>query len=330
MDVQGAGEGRARVALVLGATGGLGGAVARALLAAGWQVRALTRDAQRARQQRPDLAAIEWRSGDATRAEDVIAAAQGARLILHGVNPPRYQRWRELAIPMLANSIRAAGRSGARLIFPGNVYNYGPDAWPLVDESAPQHPPSDKGAVRVAMEQMLREGATAGARALVVRAGDFFGGYAPSSWFASAIVKPGQAVRSVRFPGTGQAGHAWAYLPDLAQAIVQLGEREGSLPDFDTFHFGGHWTKRGIEMAEAIGRAAGRPGIAVRHLPWGPLRLGAPFSGFAREILEMRYLWEVGIRLDNRKLVSTLGAEPHTPMDAAVRQSLRDLGCVKE
>lgn len=39
---------------------------------------------------------------------EVIAAAEGARILFHGANPPGYRRWRELAIPMLANSIAAA------------------------------------------------------------------------------------------------------------------------------------------------------------------------------------------------------------------------------
>ena len=39
---------------------------------------------------------------------------------------------------MLRNAIAAARLSGARLIFPGNVYNYGADAWPVVGETSPQ------------------------------------------------------------------------------------------------------------------------------------------------------------------------------------------------
>jgi hypothetical protein len=34
------------------------------------------------------------------------------------------------------------------------------------------------------------------------------------------------------------------------------------------------------------------------------------------------------LRLDNRKLVSLIGSEPHTPLDEAVRESLEALGCV--
>ena len=40
--------------------------------------------------------------------------------------------------------------------------------------------------------------------------------------------------------------------------------------------------------------------------------LGAPFVTFMREALEMRYLWQKPLRLDNSKLVSLIGPEPHT------------------
>src|SRR3546814_5932053 len=86
----------------------------------------------------------------------VLAASQGTQLLMHAVSPPQYRNWRKWAIPMLANAIDAAAQAGARLILPGNVYNYGPDAGALVREDSPQHPVTRKGAIRVEMEGMLR------------------------------------------------------------------------------------------------------------------------------------------------------------------------------
>jgi hypothetical protein len=54
-------------------------------------------------------------------------------------------------------------------------------------------------------------------KVLIVRAGDFFGpGASGNSWFAQGLVKPGRPFRSVTYPGKRDAGHARAYLPDLA------------------------------------------------------------------------------------------------------------------
>jgi nucleoside-diphosphate-sugar epimerase len=316
-------------ALVIGATGGVGGAVARALLAHGWRVRALQRDPAAAKQTRAGLGQIEWVEGDAMREGDVIAAAQGASIIFHGANPPGYKNWRSLAIPMLANSIAAARMSGARLIFPGNVYNFGTDAFPLISETSPQHPATRKGAIRVEMEAMLTQAAQSDVRSLIVRAGDFFGAKAPSSWFQNVLVKLGKPVRSVTYPGARDAGHSWAYLPDLGETIARLADIEDRLPAFDVLHFGGHWLEHGIEMAEAIGGAVGRP-LPIRAFPWPVIYLAAPFVPLFREIIEMRYLWRIPVRLDNTKLVKLLGEEPHTLLDEAVRDSLVALGCLDD
>jgi hypothetical protein len=42
----------------------------------------------------------------------------------------------------------------------------------------------------------------------------------------------------------------------------------------------------------------------------------------------MRYIWAEPLRMDNAKLVSTLGAESHTPIVKAVRRTLEDMGCL--
>lgn len=321
---------RPRTALVIGATGGIGGEVAHALIGRGWRVRGLCRQPGDAGRRAACVGPVEWIAGDAMNGADVTAAASGAEMIFHGANPPGYRNWRGLAIPMLQSSIAAARASGARLILPGNVYNYGPDAGTVIDERAPQHPLTRKGAVRVEMEQMLEAATRDGVRSLVVRAGDFFGPHQPSSWFKDAMVKPGRPLRSVTYPGEREVGHAWAYLPDLAETVARLAEIEASLPAFDCFHFGGHWLARGVEIAEAVRRVSGEPELPIRSFPWVLLFLGAPFVTFAREALEMRYLWRVPLRLDNAKLVSLIGPEPHTPLDEALRQTLTALGCVPE
>jgi nucleoside-diphosphate-sugar epimerase len=121
-------------------------------------------------------------------------------------------------------------------------------------------------------------------------------------------------------------GHAWAYLPDVAETAMQLIAREAELPPFGMFHFGGHWFDRGVGMAEAVRAAAGDPHLPIRRFPWWLIWLASPFVETFREMLEMTYLWRVPVRLDNRRLVAFLGAEPHTPTVEAVRATLQGMG----
>jgi nucleoside-diphosphate-sugar epimerase len=267
---------------------------------------------------------IEWLQGDAMNRDEVVAAANGASLIVHAVNPKGYRNWKGLALPMLDNSIAAAQASGARIVFPGTVYNYGPDAFPLLREDSPQHPRTRKGAIRVEMERRLRDAATV--QSLVVRAGDFFGPRPGQSWFNQGLVKPGREISRILYPGAPGVGHAWAYLPDIAETIAQLVERP--LERFATFHFAGHVDSDGTRMIESIRRVTGRPTLKLRTFPWSVLPLLAPFVTMLHEMREMRYLWRTELQLDNHKLVATLGREPHTDLDEAVRTTLRALGCL--
>lgn len=314
-------------ALVLGASGGIGGELARQLRDAGWDVRAMKRGAIAG--ERP-VGGIAWVRGDAMNRADVEAAARGRSVIVHAVNPPGYRRWSELVLPMLDNTIAAAVTEGATVVLPGTVYNFGPDAFPLLREDAPQHPLSRKGAIRVAMERRLLDFSRAG-RVLIVRAGDFFGGWARNSWFSQGLLRPGKAVHTIYNPSAAGVGHQWSYLPDVARTIVELLSHRAALDRFATYHMAGHWDADGTQMVRAIQRAIAQSTGArprIRAFPWWAVRLMSAINTTFREMQEMRYLWTEPIRMDNTRLLAILGREPHTPLDVAVDESLRGLGCL--
>lgn len=321
----------AATALILGITGGFGCEMARALRQHGWQVRAMHRKPKAAARTLGDMGFIDWVKGDAMNAGDVREAAEGAGLIVHAVNPPGYRNWAGTVVPMLDNTIAAARETGARILFPGTVYNFGPDAFPLIAEDAPQNPTTRKGRLRVEMEKRLKAASYEGVPVLILRAGDFFGGARPgNNWFAQGLVTPGKALRAITYPGPHRIGHHWAYLPDMAETAARLLMRGDELNPFEVFHFGGHWLEQGIEMADAIRYASRDPDLKVKRLPWFALTLLSPFVETFREMREMRYLWQTPVRLDNSKLTAFLGREPHTPLDMAVTASLAGLDCLPE
>lgn len=308
-------------ALILGITGSIGSAVAARLAARGWHIRALTR---RSAAGRPDFDfPVEWREGDALDPSSVIAAAAGTSVVFHGVNPPGYRRWREDGLPMLANTITAARAAHATVLFPANVYVFSPASPEKVDEATPRRPQTRKGKVRLEMEEMLEQATRdGGLRVIMVRAGDFFGPGVAGSWFSQALAKGGASLKAIQSLASPGAGHAWAYVPDLAETFARLVDRRAALPPLTLVHFAGHQDATGREMTDAVRRAIGRPGVPVRRFPWIVVWLGAPFSPFLREAIEMMWLWRSSLALDNGRLVGLLGEEPHTPLDEAVRASL--------
>jgi len=56
--------------------------------------------------------------------------------------------------------------------------------------------------------------------------------------------------------------------------------------------------------------------------------MASPFVETFRELLEMRYLWQAEIRMQNHALNAVLGAEPHTALDEAIETTLFGLGCL--
>jgi nucleoside-diphosphate-sugar epimerase len=220
---------------------------------------------------------------------------------------------------MLSSTIAAAKASGARILFPGTVYNYGEDAFPLIDERAAQNPVTRKGRIRVAMEALLRG---SGVPVLIVRCGDFFGPKPGNNWLSMGITRPGKPLTSALYPGPLEVAHCWAYLPDVAETFVRLLATE--LAPFEVVQMQGHQLT-GHELVAGLEAAVGGP-VAVRRLPWLGVHMAAPFNESLREMLEMRYLWERPVLLDNAKLVARLGAEPRTPLAVALRAALEGQG----
>lgn len=316
-------------ALVIGITGSLGREVATALLRRGWQVRALHRDpaAAKVSSKLPD--SVEWIKGDAMQSSDVVGAARATELIVHAANPPKYRNWRGLALPMLDNTIAAARSSNARILLPATVYNFGADAARVLQENSPQVPTTRKGQVRVEMELKLQKAALCGIRSIVVRAGDFFGPGAGNSWLTRGMLSTRGRVRSVYDPAAPGVGHSWAYLPDLAEAMVRLIESQRPMSAYEAFHFRGHWFERNAEMAERVCGVLGLRNRRIKRFPWWLVELASPFVNAFHEMLEMRYLWEIPLELDNAKLRAAIGPEPHTPIDVALAATLgRGLGAI--
>ncbi len=228
---------------------------------------------------------------------------------------------------MIDNTIAAARQEGARILLPGTIYNFGPDSFPVLTEDSPQNPHTEKGRIRVAMECRLEEAATDGVPVLIVRAGDFIGPGAANSWFSQGMIKPGKPVNAMSLPGAPGVGHSWAYLPDVAETMVRLLALGPKLPSFARYHMRGIWDEDGMTLPEAARRVTGRR-ISTSRLPWWALRLAAPFHRLSRELYGMRYVWQQPLRLDNSRLVETLGEEPHTPLDLAMRDTLKAFGAL--
>lgn len=303
--------------LVLGAAGRFGYAAAVAFRKAGWSVTSLVRPgaAHRAPPSTKIVETIDRRVA--------TEAAHGMDVVLHALNPP-FKSWRRMALPHAYAAIEAAETSGATLLFPGNLYNYGAGMPPVIDESTPMQPTSRKGEIRAMIEQRMQEASERGMRTIILRAGDFFGS-GRGSWLDLVIAKE-IARPEVTYPGLLDVVHEWAYVPDLVAAAVKLATIRDKLGLFETFGFPGH-AVTGREFVGAIAKAIGRAphDLRVRQMQWWLIYALSPFVPLPRELSEMAYLWKVPHRIAGDKLKAAIGEVPHTPLDTAVARALREL-----
>ncbi|MEL7167002.1 MAG: epimerase [Pseudomonadota bacterium] len=281
-----------QTALILGARGRIGRNAAAAFQAAGWQVAAFNR-----------------------ATGDLAAAMHGAEVVVNAWNPPDYATWHR-DLPRIHRSvIDAARRHDTPVIVPGNVYVFGADVPAPWSEASPHGATNPLGRLRIEMEAAYR---ASGVRTILLRGGDFLDTAASGNWFDRVIAKPLPKGR-ISYPGPVDVPHAWAYLPDMARAVVALAGMRDDLPRYVDIPFPGY-TLTGNDIAEALSDVLHRPVRAAR-MPWWPLRVAAPVWPMLRGLLEMRYLWDTPHALDGALFDSLLPGFRHTPVEDALARA---------
>lgn len=303
--------------LILGANGKFGRAATTAFAAAGWTVHAATRTGAGA-----PLPHVTHVACDVTDPAAVTDAAMGADVIVHAVHP-LYPDWAKVMPVHTANVIAAGLSSGATVMISGNVYNFGENAAVILNEADRFAPTTRKGALRVTMERTFKEAAAQGLRTIVLRGGDFMEREKSGAWFGSHIANKAHQGKFT-YPGPMDVVHAWAYLPDLARAMVGLAAKRHSFAPFSSFGFEG-FSITGAQLQTAVARAVGRP-IKQGWFPWPILRVMAVVSPLMREVMEMRYLWNTPHRIDGSALRSVLPDLVPTPLDIAMADMLAPEG----
>jgi nucleoside-diphosphate-sugar epimerase len=258
-----------------------------------------------------------WIIADATDQQALIQAACGTEVIVHALNPV-YPKWQK-QLPRLTRSVLAAAKaSGARVLIPGNVYNFGANMPVELTEQTAQTPTTRKGRLRVEME---REFARSHVPVLVVRSGDFFERETSGSWFDSHIT-PNLSKGQIMYPGPLDKVHAWAYLPDLARACVALLEHADRLERFEEVGFAGY-SLTGAELVSALQRVSGRS-LQVKSMPWPIIRVLGLVSPMLREVVEVQYLWQTPHRIDDQKLQTLIPEFRPTPLDEALAEAISE------
>lgn len=283
------------IALILGASGRFSNNMTAQLEAAGWETRAFDRATQNMKE-----------------------AAWDADVIVNGANPP-YQRWSQDVLPFTRLVIEAAKQAGATVLIPGNNYCFGPDMPPVIGPHTPQRATNELGLIRIEMERLYK---TSGVRTIQLRAGDFLDTSASGNWFDMIMAKK-LAKGKLVYPGKTNVPHAWAYLPDMARAAVQLLEMREKLKTYENISFPGYtWT--GNQMGKALTSLTNQE-VRIKSFDWWVMKLSKPVWPMAKHVLEMRYLWDVPHRMERTRFDELLPHFEATPESEALVQAISHL-----
>lgn len=283
--------------LVTGAAGGLGHNVVDAAVRRGVDVRALVRNPKKA----AFAPGVEVIAGDALLASSVAEAATGCDAIFHMVNVNFSADWVTSTSTMLGAAIAACRSTDARLVFPANVWVFGPGhADPKthrVNEDAPFAPASNKGRARAAKEERIR---AAGIRYTMLRLPEFYGPHV-GTLTGPPLTRIAHG-RTGSWFGPADVDVEFVFMPDAAEALMTIGLADDALVNGHVFHCPGTDAITPRAYLRLAVELAGMGG--ARFLPAWVVRVAALGSTQAREFADILHLWTAPLLLDGKKLAA--------------------------
>ncbi|WP_159793792.1 NAD-dependent epimerase/dehydratase family protein [Puerhibacterium puerhi] len=300
--------------LVVGA-GPVGRHVAALLAARGSRVTVATRSGRST-----GVDGVRHVALDASDADALSRAAEGAAVLYNCANPGDYTQWERVWPPLAASLLTAAERSGAVYAITGNLYPYGPVEGPM-HEDLPDAATDHKGRLRARMWADALAAHRAGrVRAVEVRSSDFVGPGVGPNGHVSRVVPGALRGRTAWMIGRTDLPHTFTDVQDAARTLVAAAE--------DPDAHGRAWhtpSNPPVSQRQAVTdvlAAAGRPPVRVRSLRGPVLAAVALASPFMREVRELIYQWERPYVLDDTDARKHLGIEP-TPWEEVCARTAR-------
>src|ERR1017187_6343480 len=173
--------------------------------------------------------ATETVSADIADQEQTILAVAGSSVV-HLLVGLKYDHklWAEMWPRIMANTIEACKRAGAKLIFFDNVYMYGKVSGPMTEET-PFNPCSNKGQVRAQIAATLLNEIKAGKlSALIARSADFYGPDARTSVANILVFEKFAKGATASWLVNDAVPHSYTFTPDAARSLTVLAANESA------------------------------------------------------------------------------------------------------
>lgn len=301
--------------VIIGA-GPVGTALAGRLVAEGNRVRVVTRSGRPA-----DDPGVDARAVDASDADALTAAAQGARVLYNCANPGAYTEWEAKWPPLASAILAAAERTGAVLVTASNLYGYGPVSG-TITASTPLRPSDHKGELRVRMWQEALAAHEAGrVRVAEARSSDYIGpGLPTGSGLLARYADATLAGETAEVFADPDQPHTWTAVDDVAAALEALGRDERA--------WGSAWIVPSNpplsvrQVLESLHEICGLPAPQLKQMSRWVLRTGGLLVPLLREVRGILYQFDAPFIADGSQTTDLLGVAP-TPWEQVIEETAR-------
>jgi nucleoside-diphosphate-sugar epimerase len=250
--------------------------------------------------------ATEVVAADLTDRDATLRAVAGSSvvLLLAGL-PYDHKVWADQWPRIMANTIEASKRAGAKLLFFDNVYMYGRVQGPMTEDT-PFNPCSRKGEIRAQIAATLLNEIRAGSlTAMIARAPDFYGPATPTGVSNVLVFDAWSKNQKASWLVNDSVPHSLIYTPNAARAVLTLAESDSAWNQ--TWHL--PTAPNPLTGREFITAAAGAMHRAPEYRVLSPLmvRMYGWFKPVVGELYEMLYQNDAPYLFDSSKFTRAFG-----------------------
>jgi nucleoside-diphosphate-sugar epimerase len=303
---------------IFGAAGAIGRALARELRFRDIQFRAVGRTQAKLAEAFGEMRQAEVVPADLADPQAATEAARGVDTIVYAVGVP-YTSFHLHPKLMRVTVDAAIAADVPRLVVVSSVYSYGVPQTRTVAETHQRQPVAFKGKMRKEQEDIAFQAQLQGKlQSLVLRLPDFYGPWADNS-LGNLILRAALTGKPADWLGSPDKPHEFVYVPDTAPVIAELASR----PDCfgQAWHLGGPAEVTGAEFMTVVYRQLEKE-PKWHTIGRTKLKLAGLVDPVVKELVEMHYLAETPVILDDSKLKGTLGAVQKTPYREGITKTL--------
>lgn len=169
------------------------------------------------------------------------------------------------------------------------------------------------------VERLLEAHRSGKVRIMIGRASDYYGPGGTGSLAGDTLFGAAVASKTVRWPTSLDVPHQFNYLPDIARALVTLGETDGA--DGEVWHLPAAEPLTGRRFTEMVFAETGNPANAAvfsRNMA----RLVGIFVPPIREFPEIWYQYDRPFIADTSEFQKTFGPFEPTPHEEAIARTV--------